>query len=137
MTGVGMTIGDAAARTQCTPATIRYYEEIGLLRLVGRGANGRRTYGHPEIHRLRFVRRCRDLNFPIDDIRALLDVMDARAPSCLSARDLTLHHLETVRERRIELEALERTLTTMAAACTDACVARPASQCALIVDLAT
>ncbi|KAF0180777.1 MAG: MerR family transcriptional regulator, partial [Caulobacteraceae bacterium] len=64
MASAGMTIGDAAARTQCTTATIRYYEEIGLLRPVGRGANGRRAYGHPEIHRLRFIRRCRDLNFP-------------------------------------------------------------------------
>jgi len=74
----GMTIGETAARTRCTPATIRYYEEIGLLRGVGRGANGRRAYGHPELHRLRFIRRCRDLGFPIEDVRALLDVMDAK-----------------------------------------------------------
>lgn len=134
---MGMTIGEAAVRTQCTPATIRYYEEIGLLRPVGRCANGRRAYAQPDIHRLRFIRRCRDLSFAIDDIRALLDVMDGQAVSCLSARDLTLGHLETVRARRTELEALERTLATMAASCTDACIARPAAECALIEDLAT
>lgn len=94
---MGMTIGEAAVRTQCTPATIRYYEEIGLLRPVGRCANGRRAYAQPDIHRLRFIRRCRDLSFAIDDIRALLDVMDGQAVSCLSARDLTLGHLETAR----------------------------------------
>lgn len=136
MAVAGMTIGEAAARTQCTPATIRYYEEIGLLRSVGRSANGRRAYGQPDLHRLRFIRRCRDLSFPIDDIRALLDVMDAKAPSCLSARDLTLVHLETVRSRRAELEALERTLTAMAATCTEACATGATPDCTLMADLA-
>jgi|CXWL01.1.fsa_nt_gi DNA-binding transcriptional MerR regulator len=136
MASLGMTIGEAAVRTQCTPATIRYYEEIGLLRAVGRGANGRRAYHHPDIHRLRFVRRCRDLSFPIDDIRALLDVMDAKAPSCLSARDLTLVHLETVRARRAELEALERTLSAMASSCTEACATGATPDCTMLEGLA-
>lgn len=135
MATAGMTIGEAAARTQCTPATIRYYEEIGLLRLVGRGANGRRAYGQPELHRLRFIRRCRDLGFPIEDVRALLDVMDAKTPSCLSARDLTLTHLNTVRARRDELEALERTLTAMAASCTEACASGATPDCTLMEEL--
>lgn len=135
MVGAGMTIGEAATRTQCTPATIRYYEEIGLLRIIGRGANGRRAFGQPELHRLRFIRRCRDLSFPIEDIRALLDVMDAKTPSCLSARDLTLVHLETVRSRRAELEALERTLAVMAASCTDACATGATPDCTLLEDL--
>jgi len=130
-----MTIGEAAARTQCTAATIRYYEEIGLLRRVGRGANGRRAYGQPELHRLRFIRRCRDLGFPIEDVRALLDVMDAKTPSCLSARDLTLTHLNTVRARRDELEALERTLTAMAASCTEACSSGATPDCTLMEEL--
>ena len=135
MATAGMTIGEAAARTRCTPATIRYYEEIGLLRGVGRGANGRRAYGHPELHRLRFIRRCRDLGFPIEDVRALLDVMDAKTPSCLSARDLTLMHLNTVRARRDELEALERTLTAMAASCTEACASGATPDCTLMEEL--
>jgi DNA-binding transcriptional MerR regulator len=130
-----MTIGEAAVRTQCTPATIRYYEEIGLLRSVGRSANGRRAYGQPDVHRLRFIRRCRDLGFPIEDVRALLDVMDAKTPSCLSARDLTLTHLNTVRAKRDELEALERTLTTMAASCTEACAGGATPDCTLIEEL--
>lgn len=135
MATAGMTIGETAARTRCTPATIRYYEEIGLMRRVGRGANGRRAYGHPELHRLRFIRRCRDLGFPIEDVRALLDVMDAKTPSCLSARDLTLTHLNTVRARRDELEALERTLTAMAASCTEACASGATPDCTLMEEL--
>ena len=135
MANAGMTIGETAVRTQCTPATIRYYEEIGLLRSVGRSANGRRAYGQPDVHRLRFIRRCRDLGFPIEDVRALLDVMDAKTPSCLSARDLTLTHLNTVRARRDQLEALERTLTAMAASCTEACAGGATPDCTLMEEL--
>lgn len=135
MANAGMTIGTAAVRTRCTPATIRYYEEIGLLRAVGRGINGRRAYFHPDIHRLRFIRRCRDLGFPIDDVRALLDVMDANVPSCLSARDLTLVHLGTVRARRAELEALEQTLSAMVASCTDSCVSGATPDCTMVKGL--
>ena len=135
MANAGMTIGEAAVRTRCTPATIRYYEEIGLLHAVGRGVNGRRAYFHPDIHRLRFIRRCRDLDFSIDDVRALLDVMDAKIPSCLSARELTLTHLDTVRARRAELEALERTLDAMVASCTDACTGGATPDCTMVKGL--
>lgn len=46
---MGMTIGEAGERAKCAPPTIRYYEEIGLLRPIARGANGRRTYGWPDV----------------------------------------------------------------------------------------
>ena len=131
-----MNIGDASERSGVSAKMIRYYEEIGLLRRVGRSANGRRAYGQPDLHRLRFIRRCRDLGFPIEDVRALLDVMDAKTPSCLSARDLTLTHLSTVRARRDELEALERTLTAMAASCTEACAGGATPDCTLMEELA-
>jgi hypothetical protein len=87
---------------------------------------------HP---RLRFIRRCRDLGFPIDDVRALLDVMDANFTSCLSARDLTLAHLGTVRARRAELEALEQTLSAIAASCTDACASGATPDCTMVKGL--
>jgi len=135
MANAGMTIGEVAVRTRCTSATIRYYEEIGLLQAVGRGGNGRRAYFHPDIYRLRFIRRCRDLSFSIDDVRALLDVMDAQFPSCLSARDLTITHLDTVRARRAELEALEQTLSAMVASCTDACASGATPDCKMVTGL--
>ena len=59
----GMSIGKASERSGCTPATIRFYEEQGLLGGIGRAANGRRVFGWPDVHRLRFIRRCRDLGF--------------------------------------------------------------------------
>ncbi|MET0380834.1 MAG: MerR family DNA-binding transcriptional regulator, partial [Methyloceanibacter sp.] len=43
-----MNIGEAAAQSGLPPKTIRYYEDIGLLR-PGRRDNGFRDYGEHEI----------------------------------------------------------------------------------------
>ena len=132
---MGMTIGSAAERSNCTPPTIRYYEEIGLLRPIARGSNGRRSYGWPDVSRLTFIRRCRDLGFPVDQVRALLKVMDAEDPSCLDARDLVQAHLETVRAKRVQIEALEQTLLGLSSTCTDACASNPTPDCRILEDL--
>ena len=51
--------------------TIRYYEEIGLVR-PNRQDNGYRIYSTEDVHRLRFLQRARGLGFSIEDCRALL-----------------------------------------------------------------
>lgn len=130
-----MTIGKAGERANCSPPTIRYYEEIGLLRPVARTPNGRRAYGWPEVARLQFIRRCRDLGFSVPELRALIDVLDAASPSCISARDLARTHLETVRARRAELESVERTLLGILSSCTDDCATGQTTDCSLLTDL--
>ena len=130
-----MTIGAAAARSRCAPSTIRYYEAIGLLRPVVRSDNGRRAYRWPDISRLQFIKRCRDFGFAVEQIRRLLEVTDARDPSCLSARDLVVAHVEAIRAKRVELEALEATLRAMASSCTAACAPGPTSDCRILQDL--
>lgn len=132
---MAMTIGEVARRAQCAAPTIRYYEEIGLLRPVARGGNGRRSYGWPEVSRLQFIRRCRDLGFSVPDLRALLSVMDAADPSCLDARDLARTHLATIQARKAELEAVERTLLSVLSSCTDACDGGASADCTLLTDL--
>jgi len=69
-----MRIGVLAERTGTSVPTIRYYEEIGLLRQVAR-RGGQRIYDHEDAHRLAFIRRCRDFDFSIPEIRSLLSLM--------------------------------------------------------------
>jgi DNA-binding transcriptional MerR regulator len=129
-----MNIGAAAERSGCSVATIRYYEEIGLMRTAARSAAGRRVYGIPDVERLRLIRRLRAMEFGLDDIRALLTAMSGAA--CLSVRDIARDHLALVRRRRAEIDALERTLTDLAQTCTDACADGPTPDCTIINDLA-
>ncbi|MBI3700360.1 MAG: MerR family transcriptional regulator [Afipia sp.] len=130
-----MTIGTIARRTQCSAATIRYYEQIGLLGKIPRSENGRRTYGWPQISRLEMIRRCRTLGFSIEQVRELIDTAGSNAANCIKVRDLALDHLKTVRKRRADLEALERSLVAMTSTCTDACADSIVPDCTIISDV--
>src|SRR5438034_4221470 len=100
-------ISRLAERTGANAPTIRYYEEIGLLRPADRQPSGQRSYGDEDVKRLSFIRRCRDFGFPIEQVRSLVALVQDRDSSCLDARTIAETHLEAVRVRIIELRALE------------------------------
>ncbi len=97
--------------------TIRYYERIGILPAPPRGAGGHRIYDADHLKRLCFVRRCRELGFSLDDVRALLRLVDGGDYTCEEVRDMALAHLDAVRARIADLLAMERTLEDMTARC--------------------
>lgn len=72
-----MKISEAADASGCHLETIRYYERIGLLPRPGRTGNGYRVYGPADIERLRFIARGRDLGFSLEEVRSLLQLVEA------------------------------------------------------------
>lgn len=130
-----LSIGEAARRSGCTVATIRFYEEMGLIPEAGRTAGGRRVFTRPQIERLKLVRRLRSMEFGIDAIKELLTAMSG-AGSCLDVRDIAEAQLRIVRARRAEIDALERTLAGLAGNCTQICSDAPSEDCTIIEDLA-
>ncbi|HZU91233.1 MAG TPA: helix-turn-helix domain-containing protein [Stellaceae bacterium] len=111
-------IGELARRTQCNIETIRYYERIGLLPPPRRSAGRYRRYGGDDVGRLKFIRRARQLGFTLDEVRALMALAateggDVRA----EARRLAAAHLEQVRAKIADLQAMERTLAEAMRAC--------------------
>jgi DNA-binding transcriptional MerR regulator len=128
-------IGALAERAGTNAPTIRYYEEIGLLRPADRQAGGQRAYGAEDVERLRFIRRCRDFGFSIEQVRSLVGLVQDRERSCMEARDLAQEHLAAVRARLNELKALERNIVSFIVTC-DACAGGPGPDCAILDDLA-
>ncbi|RZJ09911.1 MAG: MerR family transcriptional regulator, partial [Rubrivivax sp.] len=63
-----LSIGTVAKQAGCSVPTIRYYEDIGLLPPAARTAAGQRSYGKADLQRLGFIRRCRELGFPVDQV---------------------------------------------------------------------
>jgi DNA-binding transcriptional MerR regulator len=132
---LSLRIGALAERAGTNAPTIRYYEEIGLLRPADRQAGGQRTYGAEDVERLRFIRRCRDFGFSVEQVRSLVGLVQDRERSCMEARDLAQEHLAAVRARLNELKALERNIVSFIVTC-DACAGGPGPDCAILDDLA-
>ena len=128
-------IGELADRTGTSAPAIRYYEEIGLLRPARRQAGNQRVYDQRDVERLTFVRRCREFDFSIEQVRSLVALLDDRARSCLDARDLASAHLHAIRSKLRELKALERSLVSFVRTCDASCAGGPGPDCAILVDL--
>lgn len=72
-------IQEVAAGTGLTPRSIRYYEEIGLLRPAARSQGAYRLYDASDLERLGFIRELRDdAGFSLAEIALLLEDEDAR-----------------------------------------------------------
>jgi MerR family transcriptional regulator, copper efflux regulator len=131
-----ISIGVLAQLTGCTVPTIRYYEEIDLLPAGPRTDAGRRVYAEPAVKRLRFIRRCRDFGFSIDQVRELVGLVDEPDRPCVEVRDIASVHLAEVRRKLAELKSLESSLSAFVVSCDTACAGGCAVDCTILEDLA-
>src|SRR5712664_3212109 len=128
-------IGALAKQTGTNAPTIRYYEEIGLLRSAARQAGNQRVYSNADVKSLMFIRRCREFGFSIDQIRSLVALVQNPQSSCMNARDLAQEHLTAVRVKLSELKALERSIAGFIANCDSSCAGGPGPDCVILEDL--
>lgn len=70
------TIHEIAALVGVAPSTLRYYDEIGLLKPQSRSSAGYRLYGEHELQRLREIVTWRRLGFGLAEIANLVDAPD-------------------------------------------------------------
>ena len=100
MTLSHMQIGEVAERTGLSLRTIRYYEEMGLVRPSSRSAGGFRLYTGADVSRLLLVKRMKPLEFSVEEMRDLLHVLDALEAhtDSTSARDGLVERLTMYRE---------------------------------------
>lgn len=110
-------IGEAAQQSGVTAANIRYYEKEGLLAPGLRSDNSYRLYAGTDVHRLRFIRLCRAMDMSLDEVRTLLALDWSKKEDCDAARDTLDDHLQHVRARLAELQALEADLLALRSRC--------------------
>ena len=113
----GYPIGAMSKRTGVNIETIRYYERIEIMPKPDRTAGGNRQYNHDQLKRLSFIKRSRELGFSIEEIRALLTMVDRSDFTCGEVHSMTTEHLASVKEKILALHRLEDALVTMAAEC--------------------
>lgn len=91
-----------AVLTGLSPKTLRYYDEIGLLRPESIDeATGYRYYGVSQVQRAVNVRRWRQLGMPLDDIRQLMHQPDR-------VREVLLRHEQRL---KVEIEQRQQAIT--------------------------
>lgn len=129
---MALTIGELGKATDTKVETIRYYERIGLLPKPSRTGGNYRAYGAAELGRLSFIRRARDLGFPLDQVRALLSLSDDRSRDCATVDALARDHLTEVERKIADLTALRRELTALL----DSCKGGTVDNCRIIEALA-
>lgn len=100
-------IGEVAELTGLSHRTIRYYEEMGLVTPAARTDGGFRLYDAAGVERLRLITPMKPLGYSIEEIRELLQALDALTdPSApdhlLEAAHGTLRRSQTRTEERIE-----------------------------------
>ena len=111
-----MNIGDVAERSGLPAKTIRYYEDIGLIR-PKRGGNGYRAFAHADVHKLAFLGRARSLGFSIEECRALLALYEDEGRASSEVKQVAEEHLEQIDRKVAELQAMRTTLAKLIHRC--------------------
>lgn len=72
-------IGEAANRAGLTQRTLRYYEELGLLKPASRMEGGFRLYSPEDMERIEYIKNLRDvLGFSLAEIKEMVAFEDVR-----------------------------------------------------------
>src|ERR1700747_1221138 len=105
----GLTVGDFSRATHLSVKTLRHYHQVGLLEPATVNPDtGYRYYSAGQIPAAQVIRRLRDLEMPVADVKAVLAAPDAPARNALIAAHL--NRLETgLAQTRAAVESL-RTL---------------------------
>ncbi|MED5526464.1 MAG: MerR family transcriptional regulator [Pseudomonadota bacterium] len=96
-----MNIGELAERTGLAPSRIRFYERIGLFKLVKRKANGYRSYPPEAVQALHLISSAQQAGFSLDELRTLLppDLSDWQHQELLAALKAKVADIEALEAR--------------------------------------
>lgn len=128
-----MNIGQAAKASGVSQRMIRHYEAIGLIPKATRRDSGYRDYGEREMHMLRFIRRARDLGFPIPEISELLGLWHDADRASGDVKALALTRAAEMERKERQLRVMRESLEELARRCAGG--ERP--DCPILDDLAT
>src|SRR5688500_11382874 len=99
-----LTIGEFSRMTHLSVKALRHYHDVGLLAPTDvDNSSGYRLYSPAQVPTAQLIRRFRDLEMPLDEVRSVLSAPDTAARNAAIAA-----HLERMEDR------LEQTRATVA-----------------------
>ncbi|PHJ67343.1 hypothetical protein VF14_00530 [Nostoc linckia z18] len=103
-------IGQIAVESGIPIKTIRYYEELGLLKCSGRTRGGFRLFSPEVLDRLAFIKRAQKLGLSLQEIREFLQICDEE---CFSSEEITNKLKDTILEIDPQIQQLRRLKTEL------------------------
>ncbi|AEC19671.1 MerR family transcriptional regulator [Pusillimonas sp. T7-7] len=112
-----MNIGEASKASGVSAKMIRYYEQTGLIPSAQRTSSGYRVYVDADVHRLRFIRRARDLGFSAIEIGNLLNLWNDSSRQSADVKRLAQAHIDELQQKIDGLQQMAATLQTLINCC--------------------
>ncbi len=111
-----MNIGAASKQSALPAKTIRYYEEVGLIK-PSRDTNGYRDFDERDVHKLIFLSRARALGFTIEDCRDLLGLWENQSRASADVKEIAQGHLAIIDAKIADLSNMRDTLRDLVECC--------------------
>ena len=112
-----MNIGKASKLSGLTVKTVRYYDNIALVKPHQNIFSGYREYNEEDVLKLKFVGKARKFNFSIDECRELLSLYENKSRPSKDVKRLTLEKIFQIDEKLKQLQNLKDELTYLADNC--------------------
>ena len=128
-----MNIGEAAKKSGLSVKTVRYYDEINLIKPIKNKATNYRHYTSADLAKLQFIGKARRFNFSIKECKELLSLYENQNRSSKEVRNLTLTKIAEIDVKLTELENLREQLSHLV----NCCKGNERPECPIIDELAT
>ena len=99
------TVNKLSKMSGVSARTLRYYDEIGLLKPARVAQSGYRLYGEPQLDILQQILFYRELGFPLDEIKRILHTAN------FDREQAFMRHLSELNEKRKQLDMLISNVT--------------------------
>lgn len=103
-------IGSVAKKSGVPIKTIRYYEELGLLKTTRRTGGGYRLFDSDVFSRLSFIKCAQGLGLSLLEIKEFLDVLDHGELPCNHLKIKLEAKLELIEQHIQQLQVLKQEL---------------------------
>ena len=128
-----MNIGEAAKKSGLSVKTVRYYDEINLIKPIKNKGTNYRHYTTADLAKLQFIGKARRFNFSIKEFKELLSLYENQNRSSKEVRNLTLTKIAEIDVKLTELENLREQLSHLV----NCCKGNERPECPIIDELAT
>jgi len=106
----GVTRGELAKRTGLSMATIRYYEERGILPAPSRVASGYRIYTDDYLVKIKFIKDAKSLGYSLKEIQEGLQMLSQEMDAEL-LKELVRNKIIEIDEKVKKLHAMKKMLS--------------------------